>query len=390
LAEQLLPALAKARAAQRALTGPALMRVERVSIDLDQLAVYLDATPEPARQLLLALVDGASPQALVVSGEASARLIEDVLSDAAVRGAVSGIFDHAGLELLAPATVQETLTLRGIRAPRVVPPPMLLLGEAEASPYLEVDAAELSTKTPPVCVAPPATPAPSSALPATKTPAPRPSAPAPAPALAKSKPAKPSPTPAPAPVDEAPSSRRNTPLPSPYAPSAPAPASSSRASASTWILLAIAGLAFGAAARWTSSPPAKATPIATVESTPPQPNAIAQVAPAAPAPPLANTVAPSTPTTPSAASPGPEDLPLPAGEVVPMGKGLLEVVAGPSDLVFVDRRPIGQGPIVKLPLAPRREPYEIRVKLRGEERVRFVSIKEGRLARLQVTPPWSR
>jgi hypothetical protein len=69
---------------------------------------------------------------------------------------------------------------------------------------------------------------------------------------------------------------------------------------------------------------------------------------------------------------------------------MLEVVAGTKDTIFVDGRLIGEGPTQKLPLAPRREPYEIRVKLRGEERVRFVTVKQGRLARLRVAPPWSR
>jgi len=32
----------------------------------------------------------------------------------------------------------------------------------------------------------------------------------------------------------------------------------------------------------------------------------------------------------------------------------------------------------------------VRVKLRGEERVRFVSVKEGKLIRVRVAPPWSR
>jgi hypothetical protein len=69
---------------------------------------------------------------------------------------------------------------------------------------------------------------------------------------------------------------------------------------------------------------------------------------------------------------------------------MLEVVAGVSDSVYVDNRLIGDGPILKLPLAPRPEAYEIRVKLRGEERVRFAVVKEGRLTRVRVAPPWSR
>ena len=75
---------------------------------------------------------------------------------------------------------------------------------------------------------------------------------------------------------------------------------------------------------------------------------------------------------------------------VPPGQGMLEVVAGPSDTIYIDGTPVGNGPVVKRALAPKKEPYEVRVKLRGEERVRFVVVKEARLTRLRVAPPWSR
>jgi hypothetical protein len=86
----------------------------------------------------------------------------------------------------------------------------------------------------------------------------------------------------------------------------------------------------------------------------------------------------------------PQDLPLRPDDKVPAGQGMLEVVAGVSDTIHVDNRLIGNGPIVKLPLGPRAEPYEIRIKLRGEERVRFALVREGRLTRVRVAPPWSR
>lgn len=86
----------------------------------------------------------------------------------------------------------------------------------------------------------------------------------------------------------------------------------------------------------------------------------------------------------------PQDLPLRPDDKVPEGQGMLEVVAGVSDTIHVDNRLIGNGPIVKLPLGPRAEPYEIRIKLRGEERVRFALVREGRLTRVRVAPPWSR
>jgi hypothetical protein len=59
-------------------------------------------------------------------------------------------------------------------------------------------------------------------------------------------------------------------------------------------------------------------------------------------------------------------------------------MAGAKEAVFVDRRMVGEGPSVRLSLAERPEPYEVRVKVRGEERVRFVAVKAGRVARLRV------
>ncbi|MEO7329759.1 MAG: hypothetical protein ABI193_14360, partial [Minicystis sp.] len=72
------------------------------------------------------------------------------------------------------------------------------------------------------------------------------------------------------------------------------------------------------------------------------------------------------------------------------GQGMLEVTAGSNDSIYIDGTLVGNGPIVKRALAPRKEPYEIRVRLRGEERVRFALVKEARLTKLRVAPPWSR
>jgi hypothetical protein len=69
---------------------------------------------------------------------------------------------------------------------------------------------------------------------------------------------------------------------------------------------------------------------------------------------------------------------------------MLEVVAGTSDTIWIDGTHVGNGPIVKRALAPRKDPYEIRVKLRGEDRVRFALVKDGRLTRIRIAPPWSR
>jgi hypothetical protein len=86
----------------------------------------------------------------------------------------------------------------------------------------------------------------------------------------------------------------------------------------------------------------------------------------------------------------PQDLPLRSEDKVPKGQGLLEVIAGPTDSIFVDGQLIGTGPVIKVPLAPKKDPYEIRLRTRSEERVRFALVKEGRLSRLRIAPPWSR
>jgi hypothetical protein len=95
-------------------------------------------------------------------------------------------------------------------------------------------------------------------------------------------------------------------------------------------------------------------------------------------------------------APQPHELPveLPLSEkdaaMLNKGEGLLEVVAGRSDEIYVGHQLIGKGPSVKIPLPARAEPHEVRVKLRGEERVRYVVVQEGKRIRLRVAPPWTR
>ncbi len=80
---------------------------------------YAAATPEPARTLLRTLAAGASPRALITSGQAPARLVEDVLADAAAHGAVTAIVGASGDDLLAPAVARETRDPpRRARSPR--------------------------------------------------------------------------------------------------------------------------------------------------------------------------------------------------------------------------------------------------------------------------------
>ncbi|WP_437876099.1 response regulator [Sorangium sp. So ce513] len=140
LAEQLVPAIAAARAAQRLLHGPPLMQVERVILDLEGMGATADATPEPARALLRALERGASPRSVITSGEFAASLVEDVLNDVAARGGVRRVIGRDGDDLLAPAVTYEEETLRGVRraperaAPAALLPPELAGDPAAASP----------------------------------------------------------------------------------------------------------------------------------------------------------------------------------------------------------------------------------------------------------------
>jgi hypothetical protein len=202
------------------------------------------------------------------------------------------------------------------------------------------------------------------------------------------------PTPVIAPADETPS--RAVRKPSSYLPAANEPAKepkeikldSSKTSRSMWGLFAVAGIVFAVGARLSrdreiaqrAAPPPP--PAVTSEARAPEPTA-APAPPPAPADLKGDGASKLDPLLP-------QDAPLRAEDKVPPGSGMLEIVAGTSDTVFIDGTSVGNGPVVKRALAPRKEPYEIRVKLRGEERVRFVLVKEGRLTRLRIAPPWSR
>ncbi|UQA61477.1 response regulator [Polyangium aurulentum] len=173
--------------------------------------------------------------------------------------------------------------------------------------------------------------------------------------------------------------------------SAPTRREGSGSKLSMWILFAVAGSVFAVGSRLSQQRAAAPVP-------PPQPAAVEAPA-VVEAPPQAAAPAPSVePAVLRDRKAGdtvdfpvmPQDLALRPEDKVPAGQGLLEIIAGPSDEIFVDGQLAGNGPVVKAPYAPKRDPYEIRVRLRGEERVRFALVKEGRLTRLRVAPPWSR
>lgn len=91
LSELLAGPIRRARAAQRLLSGSALMSVEKVDIDEAAVAAYVASTPDPAHSLTQRLIAGESPRDIVLSGDASAEMLELVLADVARHGGVRGV-----------------------------------------------------------------------------------------------------------------------------------------------------------------------------------------------------------------------------------------------------------------------------------------------------------
>jgi CheY-like chemotaxis protein len=421
LDEQLLPRLASARAAQRLLSGAELVLVERVELDEDRLAGYAAATPEPARSLLRTIAAGASPRALITSGQAGFRLLEDVLADAAAHGAVSAVIGAGGGDLLAAAVARELEIFRGDRVQRApVTPTALDLGPiiytstpapVEILEIVEAEALSAERAPPSVILAPGAAPRSEGSLElpalAEVEPAPEESR-----ALSRVKPlltlgsltpppvapvSRPRPPVPPPPViislEETPSravrkpSSFVTPEPAPRPVAVVAEAKDAKPSRSMWGLFAVAGIVFAVGARLSReremAPQAPPPPAPIAEVRAPEPAAAPVPVAAAPAALSGDGESKVDPLLP-------QEGPLRADDKVPPGQGMLEVIAGTSDTVWIDGTLVGNGPIVKRALAPKKDPYEIRVKLRGEERVRFVLVREGRLTRLRIAPPWSR
>lgn len=582
LSEQLVPLIASARAAQRLLSGGSLMLATRIEVDLAAIAPLVEAMPDRARCVLQAVAGGSSPRDLVMTGSAPARLVEDVLCDAAAHGAISAIVGEAGTDLLTPAVQIESDRLRGIRrmvpvlvpslsdvlpepdssspqpvsavidrsatpgpavyrdelsppaslaslaslasmvddkpretlrntpkpavlimpsddddattmallekspvsniavhhVPRdeftpdvmsgvetYMPPPVAPIANAD-SVSARVMVVDLAKETPaktakpasvkpepvqekPALVLPQPLPqkrAPFDALtPSTKSPVEASPLPSPKPAIvAKPSPspkptvvaknkspkppiaAKPQPKPAlknapptslgslePPPVEDVPPPRSSLPSahgPRPRAmevdthagnPSAEPPKrDNAHMRVGAWILFALAGVVFAVGSRVSQQRNAQAlaqaeqaqqaqqapAPVEKVVQPGPEPTAEAQVQAPVQAPVSHDKHAGDAADFPIL----PQDSPLRKEDKVPKGQGLLEVIAGPTDSIFVDGQLIGTGPVVKVPLAPKKDPYEIRLRLRGEERVRFAIVKEGRMSRLRIAPPWSR
>lgn len=123
LFEQLARPIAAARGALDSTTGAATVQVERIAIDETVLDEYLKATPDPARTVIQRLAAGASPRQMLIGGEASPALLEDVLADLAARGAIRGVEGAHGSDLLSPAVDAALAVMRGVvRSASALPP----------------------------------------------------------------------------------------------------------------------------------------------------------------------------------------------------------------------------------------------------------------------------
>jgi len=223
-----------------------------------------------------------------------------------------------------------------------------------------------------------------------------------------------------APVEVAPATRTTarvadvdlstTAMPSSFVPRGPA-APESRRSAMRYVapaLLVTLGVSLAVGARWW-----RYQELARVDVPAPRTEAVAQAAAADAAPPAA-AAAVVLPPDPEADVSGADSAP-PAGATEPSDsatsndeapvelaltpreqkrlsatQGLVEIVAGKKDEIFLDGKRVGQGPVQRVALQAGDQKHEVRVKMRGEERVRYVTPKAGVKLRLRIAPPWTR
>ncbi len=138
LAEVVEPILARVRSALTVVCGPGLGRVETIDADWTGLGAYLHVTAGAAGAIARQLAEGASPRALLTSGQVSERLLEQALADCVRRGAVHRLLDARGADLMAraaaaiasippPPPAMEGSPLRepeeDAQIPRLPPPP---------------------------------------------------------------------------------------------------------------------------------------------------------------------------------------------------------------------------------------------------------------------------
>lgn len=134
LAAQLAKPIARARAAMTILAGGDLHAVSRIRLDEELLDDYLKATPERLRILARRLANGASPREVVTFGGFEPALLDDLLSDLAARGIVTGIEDMNGRDMLAAAFGYASAhpDARAALAPRTETPDPFAIVEANA------------------------------------------------------------------------------------------------------------------------------------------------------------------------------------------------------------------------------------------------------------------
>jgi DNA-binding response OmpR family regulator len=123
LFDQLAHPVAAARGAVAASTGARMVNVERIALDEASLDDYLRATPDPARGIVQRLVAGGSPRQMLVAGEVSPTLLEDVLVDLASRGAIRAVEGPRGVDWLTPAVEAALAVLRETPIPVRSRPP---------------------------------------------------------------------------------------------------------------------------------------------------------------------------------------------------------------------------------------------------------------------------
>jgi CheY-like chemotaxis protein len=154
------------------------------------------------------------------------------------------------------------------------------------------------------------------------------------------------------------------------------------------VLFGLLGVGLAIGARWMrDSAPAPAVPHQTLP---------AQAVPAVDSKPAAGRDG-ATPASNAPASDAIKVTPVELFDLTPKeraklrkGQGLLEIVAGRGHEISVDGKVVGRGPVRKLPLAAREKSYEIRVTMRGEQRVRYAVVTADKRTRLRVAPPWSK
>ena len=169
LFELLSRPVAAARGTLAAITGASTMNVERISLEASTLDDYLRATPEPARGVVEKLAAGASPRQMLLAGEVSPSLLEDVLCDLATRDAVRAVQGRGGEDVLAPAIEAALGVLKGgqttsrstppPRAASAPPPATTRAGPSFSSTSVKAPAPRVASPLPAAQPAPPAKPA---------------------------------------------------------------------------------------------------------------------------------------------------------------------------------------------------------------------------------------